>query len=155
MSPFYYKLTVSIVGIVAAGTLGFILLRRFFQRVEGEIRSEADKHVDSIVAMHLAKRLNVPEAQVSEVMNNPEANLSFWHSITDAIQTVTITARKASAGIVQMTVQIQWNDDDQTNVEEQWNWEDVPAEVRKQLIIQNAPVDIVWEFPDLSKRKIN
>jgi|GEM_PF-4947311 len=135
---------------ILVGMLGFRHIQRYSDKVVDQIRDDADKHIQNIILNAVAKRVDVPMATLEKVLRDPEYDPDAAAAIKNIFRGARLIFVNKGNGVVETTLEIRWTDDQFTTLEMKWKWDQIPVEIRRDLMRKNKPIRVNWDFPDLS-----
>jgi hypothetical protein len=135
---------------VVVGMFGFKQIQRFQEKVADQIREDADKKIQNIILQAIAKRVAIPIATLEKVLKDPSYDTEAAHAVRDIFQSARLIFVNKGNNLVETTLEIRWTDNQFTTLEMKWDWDQIPVEIRKDLLNKNKPIRVNWDFPDLT-----
>lgn len=134
---------------VLVGMFGFRQIQRFNEKVADQVREDADKKIQNIILQAIAKRTDIPSATLEKVLKDPSYDAEAANSVRKIFQSARLIFVNRGNNVVETTLEIRWIDDQFTTIEMKWDWDQIPIEIRKELLSKNKPIKVNWDFPDL------
>lgn len=135
---------------ILVGMFGFQQIQRFNEKVADQVREDADKKIQNIILQAIAKRVDIPSATLEKVLKDPSYDVEAANAVREIFQSARLIFVNKGNNLVETTLEIRWTDNQFTTIEMKWDWDQIPVEIRKDLLSKNKPIKVKWDFPDLT-----
>lgn len=124
----------------------FSLIKYIFQSSDERIRNRADARIRRNISRTVSRRLNLPLSQVVKTLDNPTKYIREYQTLQGLIKSCLLTFIKESDRIVELSMRLEWENNEHTVVSQKWLLSEVPVNIQSLLINHNKPVEIDWKL---------
>lgn len=132
--------------VVVIGLLIAFLLRIITQK-NREADQRMQKKVCEALAELVARRFKVPAHEAFSAISSADTQSRIYQWTKNELAQCRVIYTKSGSGPVVMTILIAWKDSQETKIEEEQLWDELPSTIREHFIRTQRPLSYDWNLP--------
>lgn len=135
--------------LIAVILIGFIIV--FLRWVISRENKKADQRMQAkvceVLAELVARRFNVPAREAFTAIISADTRSRIYQWTKNELAQCRVIYTKAENGPVVMTILVSWKDSQETKIEEEQVWNELPGTVREHFIRTQQLLSYDWSLP--------